>query len=87
MIRLYSLLWFGIGGNQGRRVTLPFCSDDVDDVPSFDFAVGHDLSQKEVTNENFYMKNVKRKNRPSINTFVAAFPLFSFVVWDWWQSE
>ena len=58
----------------------------MDDVPSFDFAVGHDLS-KRVTKEHFYMKNVKRKNRPSINTFVAAFPLFSFVVWDWWQSE
>ena len=84
--RLCFHLWFGIGGNQNRWVSLPFCSDDVDDVPSFAFAVGHDLSKK-VTNEHFYMKNVKRKNQLSTNPFVAVSPLFSFVVWDWWQSE
>ena len=37
-------LWFGIGGNHGRRVSLPFCSDDVDDVPSVNFVAPHHSS-------------------------------------------
>ena len=49
----------------------------MDDVPSFDFAVGHDLS-KRVTNEHFYMKNVKRKKSAFNKPFCGRFAVVVF---------